>query len=78
MLSEAKHPLPVPADSSSAAQNDKEPVGRLASPLPGVHIPTRVIFGLAIVAAVTIFTVLPAGFVFIGSFNTAGTGQAWS
>jgi len=30
-----------------------------------------------IVAAVTIFTVLPVGFVFIGSFNTSGTGQGW-
>src|SRR5712692_9919334 len=51
---------------------------RLASPLPRVHIPGRVMLGLAIVAAVTIFTVFPVGFGVGGSFNTAGTGQAWS
>src|SRR5713226_6628052 len=50
---------------------------RLASPLPRLHIPRRVMLGLAIVAAVTIFTVVPVGFVFIGSFNTSDTGQAW-
>ena len=50
---------------------------RLASPLPGLHIPRPVMFGLAIVAAVTIFTVVPVGFVLVGSFNTSDTGQAW-
>src|SRR5207244_2624530 len=50
---------------------------RLAPPLLRVHVSRRVVVGLVIVAAVTIFTVLPVGFVFIGSFNTSGTGQGW-
>jgi iron(III) transport system permease protein len=45
--------------------------------LPRINFSKNAVFGLALLAAVAVVTVLPVGFVVVGSFNTADNGRAW-
>ncbi|HLY63992.1 MAG TPA: hypothetical protein VKU60_00540, partial [Chloroflexota bacterium] len=45
--------------------------------LPRLRIPRSTLWGIALLTVVAIFTVVPVGFVVIGSFNTADGGHQW-
>jgi iron(III) transport system permease protein len=51
---------------------------RAAPRLPRIRVSRQTVYGLLLLAVVAVFTVLPVGFVLVGSFNTAGTGERWT
>lgn len=75
MLSEAESASgrrPLGAEIPAAAI-----AGRAPAAVTRPRVSGRVVWGLAVVAAIALFTVVPVAFVFVGSFNTADSGQAW-
>src|SRR5437868_217189 len=62
--------------ASSQLAAESAAVGRVYG-LPRISLRKDLLFGLVLLAVVTVVTVLPIGFVVVGSFNVSDSGRAW-